>query len=286
MNKYNIDHLFKIDQSGSLEKYTLPEFEAYQDIKWCVEEYIIGRTVTIDIATNDIELKSNIFKQKDYKHKGLQVGINIQCTPHKNRLAYMKLTLDLHNLLDKIVDLLGLSDRLPLMTGRSSTFYFVAYGKGIRKGTQLYCFDKQPQIRIMDVYTGTRWSSRDVVKEYSRQLDIETPPYVGHYNFTELIELANKNVARSNSSLVNSNARLYGYKVYAPYGILTRNGKRLVGQLKASDLQIACERCNIVHYGAHSECQHIRFEKANKRRELKGLAPREYFNMIVNRNDC
>ena len=286
MNEYHIEPLFKIHNNGSLEKYTLPEFESYQDIKWCIEEHIIGRLVTIDITTNDQILDSNIFKQKNYKHNGLQVGINIQCTPHKNRLAYMKLTLDLHDILNKIVNLLYNSNRLPFMTGRSSVFYFVAYGKGIRKGTGLYCYDKNPQLRLMDVCTGTRWSSRDVVRRYSHQLNIETPPYVGHYNITELIELARANAEKSNVSLVNSNARLYGYKIYAPNGILTRNGKCIIGQLKVSDLQISCERCNIVHYGAHSDCKHIRVQKANERRELQGLPRRQFFNAMVNRDDC
>lgn len=216
-----IQTLFLRDNKNIIipDRYTLPEFEALNDVKWEATEKVDGTNIRIELVPvldsfGDLSDTYMYFKGRTDK---------AQIPNH--------LLLKLQQLFPKE----KLLKEFPVVTseGTHVTIFGEGYGSKIQNGGN-YIKDDVSFI-LFDVKIGKWWLTRESCEQVAKALGIDIVPLIGHVTIPEAIDYVRKGF----KSIIaqNKDYDAEGLVLKAPHGLLRRNGERLITKIKTVDFR-------------------------------------------------
>lgn len=216
-----IQTLFLRDSKNIIipDRYTLPEFETLKNVRWEATEKVDGTNIRIELVPvldsfGDLSDTYMYFKGRTDK---------AQIPNH--------LFLKLQQLFPKE----KLLKEFPVVTseGTHVTIFGEGYGSKIQNGGN-YIKDDVSFI-LFDVKIGKWWLTRESCEQVAKALGIDIVPLIGHVTIPEAIDYVRKGF----KSIIaqNKDYDAEGLVLKAPYGLLRRNGERLITKIKTVDFR-------------------------------------------------
>lgn len=216
MEYQKIQTLFKRDENGMIipTEYTLPEFEALDNCMWECTEKIDGTNIRIELEFSGGMCFTGFAGRTD----------NAQIPKHLERR--------LHELFDST----DWMSAFPSVagTGGSVTLYGEGYGAKIQKGGGNYIRNGVDFI-LFDVKVGNWWLGLNDVHDVARKLGIRAVPFMGFMTLAEATDLVR--MGFTSAIAENESFPAEGVVLKAPYGLLRRNGERLITKIKTKDFR-------------------------------------------------
>jgi hypothetical protein len=111
--------------------------------------------------------------------------------------------------------------------------YGEGYGVGIQKGGNYIKNDVD--FRLFDVRIGNFWLERDTLEDIAKKLDMDIVPVIGYFTIDEAIDYVKKGFKSTISE--NKDYDAEGLVLKAPFGLLQRNGGRIMTKIKTCDFR-------------------------------------------------
>ena len=212
-----INTLFKRDENNIIIplEYTLPEFEY---LKYCLFEC----TEKIDGTNIRIEFYKNDFNEP---------VINIKGRTDKSIIPNHLL-----KKLSEIFTLENLSKTFETIPDEKNKIILFGegYGHKIQTPGDRYIKDDVNFI-LFDVYVGKWWLTRESCEKIANSLGIKIVPFIGYYNLEEAMQIVEKGFKSRISEDKTLDAE--GLVLKTIYGLLDRNGNRIITKLKTTDFR-------------------------------------------------
>ena len=215
-----IQTLFKRDEKNIIipDDYTLDEFKELRNMQWECTEKIDGTNIRIFVECDG---KGNV----DVRFGGRTD--NAQIPGH--------LLERLNQLFNKenLAQAFYIESDMGLDIEQTIILYGEGYGTKIQKGGN-YIKDGVDFI-LFDVKVGKWWLQRKAIEEVATALGISPVPIIGYMTIPEAIKV----VAEGFKSTISENKEYEaeGLVLKNPYGMLLRNGDRLITKLKTTDFR-------------------------------------------------
>ena len=124
---------------------------------------------------------------------------------------------------------------LPVVTseGTHVSIFCEGYGSKIQGGDNYIKGDVS--FILFDVKIGKWWLTRESCEQVAKALDVDIVPLIGHVTIPEAIDYVRKEF----KSIIaqNKDYDAEGLVLKAPYGLLRRNGERLITKIKTVDFR-------------------------------------------------
>lgn len=214
MEYQKIQSLFKRDNRHCIipEQFTYPEFEALKNCRWECTEKIDGTNIRIELEFT---------------------GDDLVVVAFKGRTDRAQVPAHLMNRLEELFGPIDWRSIFPDMTGGHVTLYGEGYGVKIQSGGN-YIKDGVDFI-LFDVKVDKWWLERDAIEDIAGKLNIKVVPLMGYMTIPEAIDFVRKGFKSTIAENKDYNAE--GLVLKAPYGLLRRNGERLITKIKTVDFK-------------------------------------------------
>ena len=218
MIEYNkIQTIFKRDEHNIIipGEFTWPEFELLKDIKWQCTEKIDGTNTSIHIIPTESGYEVEFHGRTE----------RAQMPPH---------------LLKRLEELFPYDKLIDVFTeGGTKDFtepiilYGEGYGAKIQKGGNY--IKNGCDFILFDIKIGRWWLERLALEEIAEKLGIKVVPYIGDMTIAEACDFVDKGFKSTIAENPDYDAE--GLVLKAPYGLLLRNGGRLMTKIKSCDFR-------------------------------------------------
>ena len=111
--------------------------------------------------------------------------------------------------------------------------YGEGYGAGIQKGGNYIKDDVD--FRLFDIQIGRFWLERDALEDIASKLSMDIVPVIGYMTINEAIEYVKKGFKSTISQ--NKDYDAEGLVLKMPFGLLKRNGGRIMTKIKTCDFR-------------------------------------------------
>lgn len=214
-----IQTLFKRDERNIIipDQFTYPEFEVLKDLKWECTEKIDGTNIRIELVSSG-NLEDGIIMS----FKGRTDKANIP----EHLLTKLNWLFDR----ERLMEALNITDETQ---NCNITLYGEGYGAKIQKGGNYISNDVN--FILFDVKIGKWWLDRESIKDIANKLGINAVPLMGYMTIPEAIEYVKKGFKSTIAE--NKDYDAEGLVLKAPYGLLKRDGERLITKIKTVDFR-------------------------------------------------
>lgn len=215
-----INTLFKRDENNIIipSVMTCEEFEYLKDCKWECTEKIDGTNIHIDLIGS-----------QDNK-------VNIS---HHGRTEKAEIPVHLKQKLSNLFALDTLntcfSDQWEDITrnGLKVSIYGEGYGMKIQKGGNY--ISKDVGFILFDVKVGNWWLKRADCEMIASKLNVPIVPLIGYMTLQEAIDYVKKGFKSTIAE--NNDYEAEGLVLKTPFGLMFRNGQRIITKLKTVDFR-------------------------------------------------
>jgi len=132
--------------------------------------------------------------------------------------------------LEKLLEVFTVDGKEPEST---IILYGEGYGVGIQKGGNYIKNDVD--FRLFDVRIGNFWLERDALEDIAKRLDMDIVPIIDYFTIDEAIEYVKKGFKSTIAE--NKDYDAEGLVLKAPFGLLQRNGSRIMTKIKTCDFR-------------------------------------------------
>lgn len=214
-----IQTLFKRDERNIIipDQFTYPEFEILKDLKWECTEKIDGTNIRIELESSGNPEDGIIMSFKGRTDKAV---IPEHLLTKLNWLFDRERLMEVLNITDETQDC-------------NITLYGEGYGAKIQKGGNYISNDVN--FILFDVKIGKWWLDRESIKDIANKLGISAVPLMGYMTIPEAIEYVKKGFKSTIAE--NKDYDAEGLVLKAPYGLLKRDGERLITKIKTVDFR-------------------------------------------------
>jgi hypothetical protein len=183
--------------------WTLPEFEALQNVEWEATEKIDGTNISV---IWDSEQGRVFFAGRDENAQipARLVNVLVETFP---------------------------ASKFSETEMPSMIIFGEGYGKGIQKAGEGYN-PNGVDFMAFDIFCGGFWLERANIEEIVGKLEIDVVPLVDSLTLMQAVDYVRGGFA---TFIRPSNATAEGLVLRAPHGLLTRKGERLITKIKCKD---------------------------------------------------
>lgn len=132
--------------------------------------------------------------------------------------------------IEKLVEVFTYNGQKPTDT---IILYGEGYGVGIQKGGNYIKNDVD--FRLFDVQIGKFWLEREALEDIASKLSMDIVPVIGYMTIDEAIEYVKKGFKSTIAE--NKEYDAEGLVLKMPFGLLMRNGGRIMTKIKTCDFQ-------------------------------------------------
>lgn len=212
-----INTLFKRDENNIIipSEYTLSEFEYLKYCPFECTEKIDGTNIRIEFYKNDFN----------------EPVINIKGRTDKSIIPDHLL-----KKLNEIFTLENLSKTFETIPDEKNKIILFGedYGHKIQTPGDRYIKNDVDFI-LFDVYISKWWLTRESCEKIANSLGIKIVPFIGYYNLEEAMQIVEKGFKSRISEDKTLDAK--GLVLKTIYGLLDRNGNRIITKLKTTDFR-------------------------------------------------
>ena len=214
-----IQTLFKRDERNIIipDQFTYPEFEVLKDLKWECTEKIDGTNIRIELESSGNSEDGIIMSFK---------GRTDKAVIPEHLLTKLNWLFDR----ERLMEVLNITDETQ---NCNITLYGEGYGAKIQKGGNYISNDVN--FILFDVKIGKWWLDRESIKDIADKLGINAVPLMGYMTIPEAIEYVKKGFKSTIAE--NKDYDAEGLVLKAPYGLLKRDGERLITKIKTVDFR-------------------------------------------------
>lgn len=214
MEYQKIQSLFKRSENHCIipEQFTYPEFEALKNCRWECTEKIDGTNIRIELEF-------------------ITDGVVIMAI--KGRTDKAQIPAHLMNRLEELFGPIDWRSIFPDMTEGHITLYGEGYGVKIQNGGNY--IKNGTDFILFDVKVDKWWLGRDAVEDIAGKLNIKTVPLMGYMTIPKAIDFVREGFKSTIAE--NKDYDAEGLVLKAPFGLLRRNGERLITKIKTVDFK-------------------------------------------------
>lgn len=213
-----IQTLFLRDDKNIIipDRYTLPEFEALNDVRWEATEKIDGTNIRIELGP--------VYDSPD------DISMNF-----RGRTDMAQIPKHLLSKLQQLFSKEKLLKEFPVITseGVNVTIFGEGYGNKIQNGGNYIRGDVS--FILFDVKVGKWWLTRESCEQVAEALNIDIVPFLGYMTIPEAVDYVQKGFKSTIAQ--NRDYDAEGLVLKAPCGLLRRNGERLITKVKTVDFR-------------------------------------------------
>ena len=111
--------------------------------------------------------------------------------------------------------------------------YGEGYGVGIQKGGNYIKNDVD--FRLFDIRIGNFWLERDALEDIAKKLEMDIVPIIGYFTIDAAIDYVKRGFKSTIAE--NKDYDAEGLVLKAPFGLLQRNGSRIMTKIKTCDFR-------------------------------------------------
>ena len=132
--------------------------------------------------------------------------------------------------IEKLVEVFTVDGKKPT---EMIILYGEGYGVGIQKGGNYIRNDVD--FRLFDIRIGNFWLERESLEDIANRLNMDIVPVIGYFTIDEAIDYVKKGFKSTIAE--NKDYDAEGLVLKAPFGLLQRNGSRIMTKIKTCDFR-------------------------------------------------